>query len=90
MKSLARGNVLVLGSMGIALLMAHAPRLRPNPLIVLPWLLSMVGSADTVRNLQRRWSFYHAGVLLCLYMDLMAVALILFLLVYPYLQLGVR
>ena len=31
-----------------------------------------------------RWSFYHAGVILCIYMDLMAIATIVFFLVYPY------
>ena len=45
----------------------------------------ILGTADTVRCIQRRWSFYHGGVLLCLYMDLMAITLVLFLLLYPYL-----
>jgi hypothetical protein len=35
--------------------------------------------------MQRRWSFYHAGVILSLYMDLMAITLVLFFLLYPYL-----
>ena len=35
--------------------------------------------------MQRRWSFYHGGVILCLYMDLMAITLVLFFLLYPYL-----
>jgi hypothetical protein len=35
--------------------------------------------------MRKRWSFYHGGVLLCLYMDLMAICLILFFLFYPYL-----
>ena len=34
--------------------------------------------------MQRRWSFYHAGVILCVYMDLMAMCTILFFLIYPY------
>jgi hypothetical protein len=34
--------------------------------------------------MRKRWSFYHGGVLLCLYMDLMALALILVFLLYPY------
>jgi hypothetical protein len=34
--------------------------------------------------MRRRWSFYHGGVLLCIYMDLMAVTLILVFLLYPY------
>jgi hypothetical protein len=35
--------------------------------------------------MRKRWSFYHGGVLLCLYMDLLAITLILFFLLYPYL-----
>ena len=42
------------------------------------------GTADTVRCMQRRWSFYHGGVILLIYMDLMALCMILFLLLYPY------
>jgi hypothetical protein len=34
--------------------------------------------------MQRRWSFYHGGVLLLIYMDLMVLCMILFLLLYPY------
>jgi hypothetical protein len=44
----------------------------------------MLGTLDTIRCMQRRWNFYHGGVVLCIYMDLMAVCLILFLLLYPY------
>jgi hypothetical protein len=53
-------------------------------LLVLPMLGAIAGTAETVRCMQRRWNFYHAGVILCIYMDLMAVFLILFFLVYPY------
>ncbi len=34
--------------------------------------------------MQRRWNFYHGGVILCIYMDLMALGMILFFLLYPY------
>ncbi len=84
-RSLARGNILVLSSLLIATLMSRAPHLRPTPLLLLPALGCILGMADTVRCVQKRWSFYHGGVLLCLYMDLMAVTLVLFYLVYPYL-----
>ena len=47
-------------------------------------LFAIAGTIDTIRCMQRRWSFYHGGVLLLIYMDLMAVCLILFLLLYPY------
>ena len=52
--------------------------------MALPALGALVGTADTLRCLRPRWSFYHAGVILCVYMDLMALSLVLFLLFYPY------
>ncbi len=79
-----RGFVLVLASLGIAILLAHFPDIRPNPLITLPLLGAIAGTIDTVRCMQRRWSLYHGGVLLLIYMDLMALCMILFLLLYPY------
>jgi hypothetical protein len=36
------------------------------------------------RCLQRRWSFYHGGVLLLLYADVLVLALVVFLMLYPY------
>ncbi len=83
-RSLARGNTLVLGSLCLAILVSHYPHVRATALLFIPALLSLAGTVETVRCIQRRWSFYHAGVLLCIYMDLMAVAMILFLLLYPY------
>lgn len=82
--SLVRASSLVLGSLVLAIPLSHFPRLERAPLIALPALIALVGTADTVRCVQRRWSFYHAGVILCIYMDLMTVTLILFLLFYPY------
>ena len=82
--SLLRANILVLGSLVIAILLAHPPRLGPTLWLILPTLAAIAGSADTARCMQRRWNFYHGGVVLCIYMDLMALCLILFLLLYPY------
>ena len=82
--SLARGNILVGASVLATIFISHFPHIRPTLLLIPPALLSFIGTAETVRCIQRRWSFYHAGVLLCIYMDLMAVAMVLFLLVYPY------
>ena len=42
------------------------------------------GTYDTLRCLRLRWSFYHGGVLLLLYMDVIALTLIFFLWLYPY------
>jgi hypothetical protein len=83
-KSLARGNVLVIGSLIIAVLISHAPHLQPSLWLILPTLTMMIGTGETVRCMQKRWSFYHGGVLLCIYMDLMALAMAFFFLLYPY------
>lgn len=83
-RSLLRGTLLVLLSVAASLLLSHFPHNRRTPLLVLPALAAIVGTIDTVRCMQRRWSLYHGGVLLFIYMDLMAVCLILFLLLYPY------
>jgi hypothetical protein len=38
---------------------------------------------ETARCLGRRWSLCHAGVLILLYSELMILALVLFLWIYP-------
>ena len=83
-KSLARANTLVFLSVGLAALISHAPRIQPSLWLILPLLGTLAGTVDTIRCIQRRWSFYHGGVLLCIYMDLMAITLVAFLLLYPY------
>ena len=85
-RSLLRGNLLVLGSLLAAFFLSDFPHNRATLLLIFPALLSIFGTVDTVRCVQRRWSFYHAGVLLCIYMDLMAVSMIFFLLLYPYMS----
>jgi hypothetical protein len=84
-RSLVRGSTVVLLSLVIAAFLADFPRNRPNPWILLPALTALAGTADTARCMQRRWNFYHGGVLLLLYTDLMAIAIIMVFLVYPYL-----
>jgi hypothetical protein len=84
-KSLARGNVIVFASLALGTFMSGFPHIRPNPFLALPALLCTAGLADTTRCMRKRWSWYHGGVLLCLYADLMAICLILFFLLYPYL-----
>ena len=83
-RSLLRGCLLVLLSLGAAILISGFPTIHSTPLLILPVLVAIAGTADTVRCMQRRWSFYHAGVILCIYMDLMALCMILFFLLYPY------
>ena len=84
-RSLVRGNLIVLASLALATLISDFPHLRATLWLVVPAVGCLVGAADTVRCMQKRWSFYHCGVLLCVYMDLMSITLILFFLLYPYL-----
>ncbi len=83
MRSLTRGNLLVLGSLTLALLLSHFPHLRANNWLILPLAAIGVGTFDTLRCMRTRWNFYHGGVILCVYMDLMVLILVLFLLLYP-------
>lgn len=83
-KSLTRGNVVVFLSMAIAFAMSDFPRNRPTLWLAFPLALSIYGTVETMRCLRPRWSFYHGAVLLCLYMDLMAMSLVAFMLLYPY------
>jgi hypothetical protein len=80
-----RGSVLVLLSVGAAYLLSGFPDARATPLLIFPALVAFIGGADTYRSVHHpRWDLYHAGVLMLLYMDLLALFLILFLLFYPY------
>lgn len=83
-RSLLRGTVLVIGSVILALLLAGFPDIHPSLLLVVPTALSGWGTWETVRCLRRTWSFYHGGVLLLLYADILSLALVVFLLLYPY------
>jgi hypothetical protein len=83
-RSLLRGNILVLASLAAAIFLSDFPHNRATPLLIIPALITMVGTVDTVRCMQRRWSFYHGGVLLLIYMDLMSLCMVLFFLLYPY------
>ena len=83
-RSLVRGTILVLGSLVMSFLMSGFPNARPSLKLLVPAFLALYGTYDTARCLRLRWSFYHGGVLLLLYMDVMALAMIFFLLLYPY------
>jgi hypothetical protein len=84
-RSLWRGNLLVLGSFAAAFRLSDFPRSRATLLLVIPAVFALLGTVDTARCMQKRWSFYHGGVVLCIYMDLMAMMLIVFFLLGPYL-----
>jgi hypothetical protein len=80
--SLLRGVVLSLGAMATSLLLAGFPYIQnlhgsrwQFPLIpVVLW-----GIVETFRCLRRKWSLYHAGVLILLYAELMILAIVAFL-----------
>ena len=84
--SLVRGSLLVLASLAVAIRLSDFPNNRATPLLVFPVIFALLGTADTTRCLQRRWSFYHAGVILLIYMDLMAISMVIFFFLYPYLR----
>ena len=83
-RSLLRGSALVLGSLGSAFLLSDFPNNRATLYLILPAVAAMLGTADTIRCMRQRWNFYHGGVVLLIYMDLMAVCMILFFLIYPF------
>lgn len=83
-RSLVRGTVLSLGSLVLAFSLGGFPNVHGTALMVVPVVLSGWGTWETTRCLQRRWSFYHGGVLLLLYADVLVLALAVFLLLYPY------
>lgn len=85
-KSLVRALVLSLGAFVASLRLAgfphienlHGSRWQSLMLVVALW-----GMAETARCLHRKWSLYHAGIMLLLYTNLMILAMIIFLAVYP-------
>ena len=83
-RSLLRGTILVLGSLLLAFLLSGFPNARPSLMLVIPAFLALYGTYDTLRCLRLRWSFYHGAVVVLIYMDIMALCMILFLLLYPY------
>ncbi len=85
MRSLLRATVLVFIGIPLMLMRTHIPGSTLSPIIVLPVLLTVIGTVDTARCMRKRRDFYHAGVLLLLYADLMAFFLVSFLLFSPYL-----
>ena len=89
-RSLVRANALVLLSLLAAFLLSDFPRNRATLWLILPTLTALLGTLDTLRCMQKRWNFYHGGVILCLYMDLMILTLIFFFLLYPYAGLTFR
>ncbi len=85
-KSLARGVALSLGAFMVSLRLAgfpHIEALHGSRWQVVALLTAAWGMAETLRCLSRKWSLYHAGVMILLYTDLLILALVAFLVVYP-------
>ena len=85
-KSLARGVVLSLGAFMVSLRLAgfpHIEDLHGSRWQLVALLFALLGMGETVRCLDRKWSLYHAGVLILLYTNLMILAMILLLVAYP-------
>jgi hypothetical protein len=85
-KSLVRAIFLSLGAFAASLRLAGFPsidNLHGSHWQILALLVAAWGMAETARCLQRKWSLYHAGVLLLLYTDLMILAGIVVLLAVP-------
>ena len=82
-RSLVRGTALVVISTIAAFRLSHFPHNYGTIWLAVPLLFAAMGTADTTRCMQQKWNWYHGGVVLCVYMDLMALCMILFFLVYP-------
>ena len=83
-KSLLRGTTLALGALWISFLLSGFPEVHICLWLIAPLLVACAATWDTARCLQKRWSFYHGGVLLLLYVDLMILLMISFLLLAPF------
>jgi len=84
-RSLVRGVLLALGALAVSLSLAGLPTAGAPHASMGQFPVALVvfwGMVETARCLGRRWSLYHAGVLLLLYSELMILALVLFLWVY--------
>ena len=83
-KSLVRGTVLGLASLWISFRISGFPVAHVCLWLIVPLLVTCAATWDTVRCLQKRWSFYHGAVLLLIYVDLMILLMISFLLLAPF------
>jgi hypothetical protein len=85
-RSLVRGIVLSLGAWAGSMRLAGFPdaeHLHGSVWQFVPVLAAAWGMVETARCMGRRWSLYHAGVLILLYAELMILAMAVFFWVYP-------
>jgi hypothetical protein len=84
-RSLLRGILLSVGAFAASLRLAGFPYIENLhgshwQIVAVPF--ACWGMVETARCLGRRWSLYHAGVLILLYTELMILAMVLFLWVF--------
>lgn len=85
-KCLVRGVAIALCALVCSLLLAgfpHIATLHGSPFQVLTMFAAGWGMGETARCIRRRWSLYHAGVILLLYSELMILIMTGFLTFYP-------
>jgi CO dehydrogenase/acetyl-CoA synthase gamma subunit (corrinoid Fe-S protein) len=85
-RSIVRGILLSVGAFLASLRLAGFPNiedLHGSHWQILALLVAAWGMGETGRCLQRKWSFYHAGVMILLYADLMIMMAIVVLLAVP-------
>jgi hypothetical protein len=61
----------------------HIERLHASRWQIAALIAGLWGLVETARCMGRKWSLYHAGVLILLYTDLLILTMIIFLNVYP-------
>ena len=85
-RSLVRGPLLALGAMAASLLLAgfpHTDALHHSPWQILLAPVVFWAMLETCRCVGHKWDLHYAGALLLLYSELMILALVLFLWIYP-------
>ena len=75
-RSLIRANLLVFASFCTAWPAYRHPNGAFAVLMPMAAGVAMAGTADTCRHFRMRWDWHHAGVVLMVYADLMAVTLL--------------
>ena len=84
-RSLVRANLLVLASFTASFYLSGFPNTHPSLLLLLPAIVATFGTIDTFRCLTPRRDLHHVGIILCLFMDMLALCMIFFFLLFPYL-----
>ena len=85
-RSLVRGIVLAVGAFALSLRLGGFPNinaLHSSHWQIIAALIAFWGMVETARCLGRRWTLYHAGVLILLYTDLMILAMAVVLFLFP-------